>query len=113
METQKSLKEIQENMGQQIEANKEEMQKSLKERQEKSSSSSSRKATTSGTKVAGSWQALRLLPLTITRQMGCKQRGSYSAFHHTEASSELCLPPVSYKRLSSILALGHQRDLTA
>ena len=33
-ETHKSFKEIQENMGQQIEANKEEMQKSLKEIQE-------------------------------------------------------------------------------
>ena len=35
VETQKSLKEIQENMGEQIEANKEEKQKSLKEMQEK------------------------------------------------------------------------------
>ena len=34
METQKSLKEIQQNMAQQIETNKEERQKSLKELQE-------------------------------------------------------------------------------
>ena len=36
----------------------------------------------------------------------------YSTFHPTEATSELCLPPVSYQRLSAILDLGHQRNQT-
>ena len=70
------------------------------------------RATISGTKATGSWQALHLLPLIISGQPGCKQ-WSYSAFHHTEATSELCFPPVSYERLSTILALGRQREPTA
>ena len=76
------------------------------------SSWSSGMAISSRTKVARSRQALSPLPLTFTGQPGCKQWQIYSAFHHTEATSELCLPPVSYKRLSAILDLGHQRNQT-
>ena len=78
-----------------------------------SSSGSSRgRAISSGTKVTGSRQALHPLPLNIAGQPGCKQR-IYSTFHSIEATSELCLPPVSYERLYSILVLRRQRDQTA
>ena len=36
--------------------------------------------------------------------------GGFTAPFNTEATSELCLPPVSYE--ASILVLGHQRNQT-
>ena len=79
------------------------------------SSSSSRgwsrgRAFSSRTKRTGSRQTMRPRLLAIAGQPGCKQRRIYGAFHHTEATSELCLPPVSYE--ASILVLGRQRNQT-
>ena len=70
------------------------------------------RAISSRTKVTGSRQALRPQPLTIAGQPDCKQQRIYGTIHHTEATSELCLPPVSQERLTSILVLGHQRNQT-
>ena len=66
------------------------------------------RAISSGTKLTGSRQTLCPRPLAIAGQPGCKQQQMYGAFHHTEATSELCLPPVSYE--GSILVLGCQRN---
>ena len=64
------------------------------------------RAISSRTKWTGSRQTLRPRLLAIAGQPGCKQQRIYGAFHHTEATSELCLPPVSYE--ASILVLGHR-----
>ena len=42
-----------------------------------------------------------------------RKRRIYSTFHLTELTSEICLLPVSYERLSTILTLRRQKELTA